>query len=174
MLARRRELLRRPQAAVMASFDPPNQAIVTRAVVAGTSVVPGSITVGDGWHREMPASAKAITVEIAREAAFNRFEAYYKDYVDDCRRHPPEDDEPSAAAACIERQLVNAGLPTLERLMADRPALYASLIACLAYDFLNELFRASGPLETGYAICRVDAAELRDGALVLRGLAYRF
>jgi hypothetical protein len=90
----------------------------------------------------MPASAKAITVEIAREAAFNRFEAYYKDYVDDCRRHPPEDDEPSAAAACIERQLVNAGLPTLERLMADRPALYASLIVCLAYDFLNELFRA--------------------------------
>jgi len=157
----------------MASRDPPGQAIVASALVAGKSVPPGSITVGDGWHREMPASVEAIAIEIPRAAAFERIEAYYDDYVDDCRRFPPEDDASSAGAG-LERQLMDAGLPTLERLMADQPALYEALIVCLAYDFLNELFRASGPLKSGYAICRVDAAELRERALVLRGLAYRF
>ena len=70
--------------------------------------------------------------------------------------------------------MVDAGLPTLKRLMADRPALYEALIVCLAYDFLNELFRASGPPKTGYAICRVDRAEFRDRRLVLQGLAFPF
>jgi len=157
----------------MAGCDPPPQVIVTRALVAGKSVPPASITVADGWHRDMPASVEAITVEITREAALERFETYYNDYVDDCRRFPPEDDM-SSAGACVERQLMEAGLPTLERLMADRPALYEALILSLAYDFLNALFRTSGPLETGYAICRVDTAELGDDRLVLRGLAYRF
>lgn len=148
--------------------------VIDSALVTGKSVSPESITVGGNWYRVPPEGAVAITIEIDRRTAVEAFQSYYDDYVADGRRFPPDAEEVSGNGSSPEWQLMEAGWPTLERLMADRPRLYEALVVDLAFDFLNELFRLSGRVETGFAICQIDVAALGERALVLRGHAMPF